>query len=396
MQQQTCTKCFQNKLSYLARRIIIKNMRNLLIIILALVFCTSSSYAQKRKKAKPAEKKEVVVIEKTPQELLYEELLPSTAKVMFIDSVVVDKNSFLSQLPLSNDMGNISITGERTSFTNEFDNTCIFASGDSISGRHLYMTHRYGEKWDEPSLLSELNQQGHDFPFLMPDGITLYFSAEGEGTVGGRDIFRSTYNAEDSHFYEATNMGMPFNSPANEYLLVISDMENLGWLVSDRYQPEGKVCIYTFEPTAQRETFGEDADEEILKHYAGIESIKDTWKFGNRNAAIQRRNDLLSRLTDKKADESIEFVINDITTYTSLADFKTPNGKQKYQDILKNKNKLAQLKNLLETSRDGYANTNKSKRHDLGRKILALEQEVETLETNIEKAEKELRNAENR
>jgi len=371
-------------------------MRKVLFIIFVLSFCMSSTYAQKRKK-KPVAKKEVeVVIEKTPQELLFEELLPSTAKVMFIDSVVVDKAVFLSQLPLANDMGSISVTANRTSYTNEFGNTSIFASGDSISGRYLYRTHRYGNNWEEPSRLTELTQQNTDFPFLMPDGITLYFSAEGEGTVGGRDIFRTTYDADEGHFYEATNLGMPFNSPANEYLLVISDMDNIGWLVSDRYQEDGKVCIYTFEPTAQRQTFGEDTDEEVLKHYAGVTCIKDTWQFGDRNAAIQRRDALIARLTNKQTKEDIEFVVNDQTTYSSLSDFKSANGKKKYQEIVNNKKKLAQLQTILDSSRDSYISANKSMKYELGRKIVALEEETLSLELEIAKAEKDLRNAENK
>ncbi|MFR5270404.1 MAG: hypothetical protein ACLTGI_07025 [Hoylesella buccalis] len=53
------------------------------------------------------------------------------------------------------------------------------------------------------------------------------------------------FNSEDGTFYKPENYGLPFNSTANDYVLAIDDMYALGWLVSDRYQPEGKsVHLY--------------------------------------------------------------------------------------------------------------------------------------------------------
>ena len=49
-------------------------------------------------------------------------------------------------------------------------------------------------------------------------------------------------------FYIPDNYGLPYNSTANDYFLAIDERNNLGWLISDRYQPEDKVCIYIFVP----------------------------------------------------------------------------------------------------------------------------------------------------
>ena len=366
-------------------------MKKICLLLLVSVFCFGTADAQKRKKTS----KKAAVPQLTPQEKLFEELLPATAMVMFVDSVVVDKDKFLSSLPITEDMGYMSTDGKVVSYTNGFRNTCIYASGDTLSGRHLYITHLYGKKWSETTNLKELNLPMADYPFLMGDGVTLYFSAEGEGTLGGRDIYRTTYNADGAEFYEPVNMGMPYNSSANDYMLAISDMDNIGWLVTDRYQPEGKVCIYTFEPTAQRKTFSEDTAPEILKSYARLEHIKDTWSFGNASAAIQRRNALLARMEKKSNEETVEFVVNDNTTYSSLADFHSAGGKQKYQDIVGKKSKLQQLTTLLDSSRESYTDASRSKKHEIGRQIIKLEQEIDALSTEISKEEKALRNAEN-
>lgn len=358
-----------------------------------IAICLAPADAQRRKAKKVVKPKveEEVVPEKTPQEELFEELLPSTAQVMFIDSVVVDKADFLSKMQFTHEMGKVVKDGERVYFVNEFGNTQVIASGNA-DDRSLFMAHKYGSSWDTPTKLTELGNASNDYPFLMTDGVTLYFSAEGENTVGGRDIFRTTFDAEESHFYEAVNMGMPFNSPANDYLLAISDYDNLGWLVSDRFQPEGKVCIYTFEPTDQRKTFDEDTEPEELMPYAWLCGIERTWKFGNRKDALNRKLDMLQRSKNKQTDEKVFFVVNDDVVYNDIADFKNPEDAATYKQIAANRKKLEQTKKLLDMTRDSYAMASAAQKTTIGRNILQLETEVTSLERTLKKAEKTLRN----
>ncbi len=369
-------------------------MKRIFFLLLLAVMFAGNADAQKRK-TKAKAKAKVVVVEKTPEEKLYDEFLPSTAKVMFIDSLVVDKADFLSKIAMPGSLGKITRADGNVTYTNEFGNTEIFASGDTITGRHLYISHKYGENWEEPRKVSEIENAMADYPFLMADGVTLYFSAEGEGTVGGRDIFRTTYNAEDARFYDATNMGLPYNSPANEYMLAISDLDDIGWLVSDRNQPDGKVCIYIFEAKSQRETFADVTDEELLKKYARIEEIKSTWGFGNRTDALARYNSMLKQTVQTASKDNVEFVINDKTTYTSLADFKNKNAKKAYQEWVKGKKELEEMNRLLDNARTGYPQTSKSKRHETGRQIVSLENEIDVLEQQLHAQEKEIRRLEN-
>ncbi len=357
-------------------------------MILLMLLCVGNASAQRKStRAKRVETK-------TPEQALYDELLRSTAKIMFVDSVVVDKEDFLSHLPLPKDVGSVAREGNTIEYVNEFDDTRIVASGDSLS-RHLYLSRRYGPEWDPPRQLDELNNEMPNYPFLMADGITLYFSAEGEGTVGGRDLFLTMYDADNSEFYEATNVGLPFNSPQNDYMLAISDIDNLGWLVTDRHQEEGKVCIYTFVPTAQRQTFAEDVPSADIKPYAEITCIKDTWGFGDYASAIQRRDALTRRMAENTDNNSIEFVVNDDTVYHSLTDFSTKSNQAQFEEILQNKEQLSQLERLLENLRTSYTDASPSKRHDIGRNIAKMEEEIDTLAEEIHSSEKNLRMKEN-
>ena len=62
----------------------------------------------------------------------------------------------------------------------------------------------------------------------------------------GFDIYTTRLDVDNGGFYIPDNYGLPYNSTANDYFLAIDERNNLGWLVSDRYQPEDKVCIYIF------------------------------------------------------------------------------------------------------------------------------------------------------
>ena len=68
--------------------------RNILIIILLAVLCTTT-FAQKVKGRATKKQKTTAIAEETPAQKLYRSMLPATARVMFIDSVVTDKAKFL-------------------------------------------------------------------------------------------------------------------------------------------------------------------------------------------------------------------------------------------------------------------------------------------------------------
>lgn len=373
-------------------------MKKVFVIILASLFFFGSAWAGPKKKKGAAKKPVVEVVEPSAEELYFEEMLPNTAKVMFIDSVVVNKADFLFSIPFSPDMGRMVESQGSVGYINEFDNTEVFAHGDSIKGRKLYLAHKYGKEWNDAHQLSELNADFSwvDYPFLMANGITLYFSAKGgDESFGRMDIYKTNYDSEESKFYEPTNLGLPFNSLANDYFVAISDMDNLGWLVSDRNQPVGKVCIYTFEPTENRQTFSEDIDEKKLKGFATISSIKDTWKFGNRNAALKRVEDMRKRIMRKADNSGIFFVVNDRTVYTSATEFRSPDGKEVFAEIEAMKKQYAQNIRILDATRKTYSETAKEKRHALHQQIQQLEHEQASLIQKIATAEKALRNAEN-
>lgn len=334
---------------------------------------------------------------------MFESMVPSTAKLMFIDSVVVDKKDFLNSLPLNKESGKLTYFNSffnankevnTTVYINEFNNRSYYAEGDSTQSS-IYTIDKLGNKWSIPVKISEIttDYQNPDYPFLCSDGVTLFFGAKGPKSMGGYDIFMTRYNGDDGTWYEPENYGLPYNSTANDYLLAIDDYDQLGWLVTDRRQEEGKVCIYTFVPTTPRQNFeNDDLTKKQLNSFARILKIEDTWQFGNREAALKRVEDLKKRNTQgKKATSNINFVINDNVTYHSISEFKSSSAREKYKQLVALQDKYNQNIATLQQLRDDYA---KNKTKDLAKDILFYEKEVEQQAISIKDLKKIIREQE--
>lgn len=95
------------------------------------------------------------------------------------------------------------------------------------------------------------------YPFMLSDGCTFYFASRSESGLGGWDIFRSNRDNEDGSFMDPVNMGMPYNSPDNDYMLVVDEETGFGWWATDRNHLEDEngeelITIYLFVPTEVR------------------------------------------------------------------------------------------------------------------------------------------------
>ena len=66
------------------------------------------------------------------------------------------------------------------------------------NGKDIYRLKKIGNKWSpDPLNISTINSPlDEEYPFLSPDGKTLYFSSKGFENMGGYDIFRSSWNEE--------------------------------------------------------------------------------------------------------------------------------------------------------------------------------------------------------
>jgi len=90
-------------------------------------------------------------------------------------------------------------------------------------GKDIYRLQKVGSgKWSPvPFNISSVNSAyDEEYPALSPDGKTLFFSSKGHNTMGGYDIFKSTWNEQTQTWSEPVNLGSPINSPYDDIYYV--------------------------------------------------------------------------------------------------------------------------------------------------------------------------------
>ena len=214
--------------------------------------------------------------------------------------------------------------------------------------------------------------------------------------MGGYDIFVTRYNTNTDSYLMPENVGMPFNSPYNDYMYVIDEFNDLGWFASARYQPEGKVCIYVFIPNSSKQVYNyEGMDPDKMISLAQLHSIKDTWTDTDAVEAAQERLRTAANAkprTTKKHD--FQFIIDDHSTYYQLDDFRSPQAKASYGKYNQLEQNYKQLQEKLEDMRSEYSRANKQEKDKMSAAILDLEQRVRQLSTEMEQTAIQVRNLE--
>ena len=338
---------------------------------------------------------------------LGESMLRATERVTMVDSVSCSRDALFSLLRLSEECGRVapaaaftdlgfSIDGA-TVFQNALQNTLLFARKDAAGKKKLFSSNRLANNtWTtpEPIALSSSEDATQDYPYLCADGRTLYFAAQGTESLGGYDIFVTRYDTETRSYLRPENVGMPFNSPDNDYLMLIDDASGLGWFVTDRRQPASKVCVYCFVPNESREVFGENTNSAALRRAARLLRMADFQTDKPALTAARERLDAL-RSNKGRAAKAADFIVvsNDLV-YGSPAAFRNETARRIAQQWSESKTQLQTDCDTLDKLRAQYATANAAERATLKDEILRLERQTLDTERSMQTMEKDMRAAE--
>lgn len=116
--------------------------------------------------------------------------------------------------------------------------------------RDLYVTTQGANGlWTQPVSLGPIVNTPYDegFAILAADGKTLYFSSSGHYGLGGQDIFKSVYDAKVGQWSAPENLGFPYNSPADDYLVGLPTELGEVLVASNRDAGGDSVYIYNLE-----------------------------------------------------------------------------------------------------------------------------------------------------
>lgn len=99
------------------------------------------------------------------------------------------------------------------------------------------------------NLGDKVNTEGDEItPFYHDISNTLFFSSTGHKGLGGLDVFKSSFNVDDSVFAAAVNMNAPINSNKDDAYYVTDRLGTGGFLSSDRKDCADGHCyqIYSY------------------------------------------------------------------------------------------------------------------------------------------------------
>lgn len=370
------------------------NLRKITILLLAILLSLPMAAQKRKRNTKP---KPAPVVEEPQEDPRITNMREMTQQIIIVDSIVVNKDQFLASIRLSSECGQLMNTGaffrnqlQGTLYLNEMGNKVYFSQPDGHQ-QQLYTADKLGNEWSKPQPLQGLSE-GIDeasYPFMLTDGLTFYFAGKGEESIGGYDIFMTRYDSRSGSFLKPENIGMPFNSEANDYMYAIDEANRIGYFASDRRQPEGKVCIYIFIPSDTRKTYDNSKyTEDQIRNFADIASIADTWGNGTERKAA------LDRIKSKYATHDVPGQLVSTGDAASAVEFHSKEANSLYQKLLKEQNALDIVNSNLDLLRQKYHKANASERNSMKSEILKLEEQALQLNTSVKQLTKATRNAE--
>lgn len=176
-----------------------------------------------------------------------------------------------------------------------------------VGGNDIWMCQRESSSanWSKPENLgTAINTPGDElFPFIREDG-TLYFSSDYRVGMGGLDIFRAVRNEDGS--WACDNMQAPINSPADDFGIVFQGKKEIGLFSSSREEGKGGDDIFEFElPELEFWAQGKLIDKSTKKPLAnGLITL-----YGSDGSVIEQK---------ARADGSYKFKLKQYTEYLIL------------------------------------------------------------------------------
>lgn len=156
--------------------------------------------------------------------------------------IVVKPDEFKTKLDKKRGENSIIYLGEKR-------DVVVFSSygNNGSNGKDIFKVVKLPNgEWSKPSLLAEkINSKfDEDYPFLHPNGTTLYFCSKGFNSMGGYDIFKSTKDPKTGEWGYPENMDFPINTPDDD-ILYISDIDNeLAYFASSRASKQNEITVY--------------------------------------------------------------------------------------------------------------------------------------------------------
>ncbi len=225
---------------------------------------------------------------------------------------------------LPNQLDSTSHHLSRALYLKDGEDVIYWSSADSDGIRNIYRTEFQDSVWTVPALLNESMTSVSDeiYPMLSPDGRKLYFASSGLYGIGGQDLYVSEWDDEANDWAAPVNMGFPYSSPADDFLLVNSEDDRYTVFASNRDCPQDSVWVYVIEyddmpvryPVSDEEELRQifmlepkGADSHSEEVTADIPENVDTRRYMDKMSEVRALRDSISALEAKMEDARMRY-----------------------------------------------------------------------------------------
>ena len=156
-----------------------------------------------------------------------------------------------------------------------------------------------------PKGASDIFYSVGDRIFPMVFGDTMYFSSASGDGVGGLDIFKCRWDSRRNDWGKPENLGIPFNTPYDDYLYIDTEDGNYSIFASNRECPgTDSVYVYVLERNDRPVRVSVDTADEV-RELCMLNPSEDLKKINNSNS-------LVGLEPDRRLEEFYNAKVNEI------------------------------------------------------------------------------------
>ncbi len=299
--------------------------------------------------------------------------------IAIVDSVIIPKKTFLQAYKLTAEAGSLVDSAGFVSYTNQRNDRRILTNKINKNSA-LLSCQRLLDGWSACDTLRIDIMGNLNYPYVLSDGLTLYFGSDSPEGLGGYDIYLTRYNAAQNTYLAPENLGFPFNSRGNDYMMAIDEVKHLGYFATDRFTADSLVTIYTFIPNSETRIL-RNVDSTYLRAAAELRVYRIA---DNQQPNTQPTQHTTEQVTEIEKD--FQFVVNNTIVCHTLQDFLSSDAQTMMHEYLRLQNEIATLQTSLSQLRTDYATADEATRSVLATNII----EIESTLPRLQKESKQL------
>lgn len=309
-----------------------------------------------------------------------ERMYPRAESLQIVDSIVVAKQTWLEHLeqaggtirPEEGLLGGDSLM-RQASYRDALGRNWIRPTSTGLEWLSAV-----GDHWEKQALGTKALSEGTElaYPFLLEDGITLVYGRRTTQGLGGYDLYMTRLSGQGMSFLEPTLLGMPYNSPYNDYLLAYHESEDWGVLVSDRFCPVDSVHLYRFigKPSflsGKSQSEVDSLGEEAMQARASLRGL------------LYKGSVVAKQTKGTSHEGEIYFLLQGSRVYRHWSDFSSKEALEAYRVAEAERKSVEERREHLRELRATWQSASEQERESLKTEILLLETQLRELETQL-------------